>query len=89
MAVKTKDVEWCAFERRCIDFDREFHCPCCGKLLVPVCVNLGLIKLKGEEECKLYCNRNFPDDCSQYGCPKYNHVYWEQLEHYRLYGRLK
>jgi hypothetical protein len=78
-----KDIEWCAFERKCINFNDEFNCPSCGKLLVPVCVNLGMI---GE---KFYCGRNFPEDCSKYGCPKYNFVYWRELENYRLTGSFK
>ncbi|MBA7624522.1 hypothetical protein ES703_31931 [subsurface metagenome] len=87
---------------KCINFNDEFHCPGCRKLLVPVCVNLGTIKagkgaLTPEEARKysagefrgkleLYCSRNFPPDCSKYGCPKYSYVGW--LERYRQTGRL-
>jgi len=78
-----KDVHWCAFKRKCINFDGEFKCPSCGRLLVPVCVNLGMV---GE---KFYCSRNFPENCSEYGCPKYNYVHWQELENYRLTGRVK
>lgn len=71
---------------KCINFNDEFRCSECHALLVPVCVNLGRITV-GKEEEKLYCSRNFPDDCSKYGCPKYSYVGW--LEHYRLTGKLE
>lgn len=69
---------------KCIDFNGEFRCPGCRILLVPACVNLGKVKV-GKEE-KLYCSREFPQDCSEYGCPKYSYVGW--LERYRMSGRL-
>lgn len=69
---------------KCINFNDEFRCPGCRKLLVPVCVNLGAVKV-GEEQ-KLYCGHNFPEDCSQFGCPKYSYVGW--LERYRMSGKL-
>ena len=71
---------------KCIDFDKEFKCPSCRKLLVPVCVNLGTVRPKGAKDDRLYCSRDFPEDCSQYGCPKYMYVGW--LENYRETGRL-
>jgi hypothetical protein len=81
--LRLKNIEWCAFERKCINFNDEFNCPSCRKLLVPVCVNLGMV---GD---KFYCVRNSPEDCSQYGCPAYRYVYWRELENYRLTGSLK
>jgi hypothetical protein len=78
-----KDIQWCAFEKKCINFNEEFNCPSCKMLLVPVCVNLGMV---GE---KFYCSRNFPENCSEYGCPKYVYVYWKELENYRLFGKLR
>lgn len=83
MQVKTKEV-WEAVEKGCINFNNEFRCPNCGKLLVPVCVNLGVVRVGNKE--KLYCARGFPDDCTQYGCPKYIFVDW--LERYRKTGKL-
>jgi len=81
--LKTKEVH--EVIGKCIDFGREFNCPECHRLLVPVCVNLGTIR-RGEDD-KLYCTHNFPEDCSQYGCPRYIFVSW--LEHYRKMGRLR
>ena len=71
--------------KKCINFNDEFRCPKCRQLLVPVCVNLGTVKVG--KETKLYCSRNFPDDCSKYGCPKYSYVWW--LECYRETGKLE
>ncbi|MEM2618665.1 MAG: hypothetical protein QW356_04175 [Candidatus Hadarchaeales archaeon] len=66
--MKTKRVE--EVVGKCIDFDKEFECPNCNTLLVPVCINLGTIG--GRKDDKLYCSRNFPVDCS----PKYTYVGW-------------
>jgi hypothetical protein len=38
---------------------------------------------------KFYCGRNFPEDCSKYGCPKYIFVSWSELERFRQIGRLR
>jgi hypothetical protein len=79
--VRKEDIEFVAFKKDCIDFNGEFNCPKCKALLIPVCVNLGMA------DGKFYCVRNFPDDCSKFGCPKLIYVYWEELVKYRLYGK--
>lgn len=73
-----------ACQKKCVDWNGEFRCPSCGKLLVPICVNLGVFA-----DNKLYCGRDFPDDCSKFGCPKYCYVYWSELKNYRNYGRFE
>jgi hypothetical protein len=78
-----KDIEFVAFEKRCINFDGEFPCPRCGAMLYPVCVNLGMIR------DKFYCSAQYFDrDCGERGCPKYMYVDWRELTHYRRTGKL-
>jgi len=83
--METRNIEQVAFDKKCIDFDGEFQCPECKVLLVPICVNLGMV------EEKFYCSgRRFGLSCSE---PEYKivrkYVYWEELANYRLTGRLK
>jgi len=40
MTKPTKDIEYVAFEKKCIDFNKEFYCPHCNKRIFLVCVNL-------------------------------------------------
>jgi hypothetical protein len=36
-----------------------------------VCVNLGEVLVGAKTRKRMfYCTRNFPEDCSKYGCPK-------------------
>lgn len=45
---------------------------CFDRLLHPteVCVNLGEAKSVLTGKRRFYCNRDFPKDCSAFGCPK-------------------
>ena len=35
-----------------------------------VCVNLGEVFDKKKKKRMFYCTHNFPENCSEYGCPK-------------------
>jgi len=84
MTKPTKDIEYVAFEKKCIDFNKEFYCPHCNKRIFLVCVNLGMFA-----DGSFYCvGHNFPEDCSSFGCPKYGYSGWESLENYRRIGVL-
>jgi len=72
--LKTKDIEYVAYEKKCINFNGEFSCPSCRTILYPVCINLGMIRNK-----RFYCYRGFPENCQEYGCPKYIYVDWKEL----------
>jgi len=39
------------------------------KAFVVVCINLG--QAKNLAGFQYYCMRDYPEDCSKYGCPKY------------------
>jgi hypothetical protein len=80
--LKLKDIEF-VIEKKCINFNEEFRCPNCKALLIPICINLGMVK------DKFYCNHNFPDDCTKFGCPKYSYMNWKELQNYRLFGKVK
>ncbi len=55
---------------------------CLDRLLNPtqVCVNLGEAKNTDTSKKAFYCNRNFPKDCSEYGCPKMMSISQEWLK---------
>jgi len=59
-------------KKKCIDLSKQIICPKCEATLIPVCVNLGII-----DKTSFYCLHNFPEDCSKFGCPKYNYVAWK------------
>lgn len=56
--MKLKDLDYVE-KKGCLTFSRE-------------CVNIGKsVDLKAGKE-KYYCVRDFPEDCSKFGCPKLN-----------------
>lgn len=86
----TRDIEFVAFEKQCVNFNDEFLCPHCGKRVFRVCVNLGMMRDKETRKNVLYCTgHGFPEDCSAFGCPKYGYNAWPELENYRLNGLLE
>ncbi len=38
---------------------------------VVACVNLGQVKNRKTGNYEYYCLRDYPSDCSEFGCPKY------------------
>lgn len=41
------------------------------KASVVACVNLGQVKNRNLRKYEYYCLRDYPNDCSEFGCPKY------------------